>query len=105
MASKLSREELAALFNRRCAEDPRYGTIAKRLREILWDPSCNDITLRYYNRLQDEAIIHGEPVRRVIKAVAASAMSADNPVRYFCASSARRLRDQGFLQEQEDLGL
>ena len=105
MGTKLSKEDFAALKNRRMAEDPRYVTIASKLREILWNSSCNDITLRFYSRLQDEAILHGEPVRRIIKSVASSALTADDPVRYFCASVSRRLREQGFLQAGEDLGL
>ena len=105
METKYNKEELAILLKKRCAEDPRYGLIAQRLREILWDSECNDITMRFYQRLQDEAIIHGPPVRRVLKAVASAAISADHPVRYFCASVSRRLREQGYLQEPEDLGL
>ena len=95
-------DELRARFDQRVAEDPKYGTIATRLRELFWDSECNDITLRFYERLQEEAIWHGEPVRRVIKAVAASALKADYPVRYFAASVARRLREHGYLRAGDD---
>lgn len=106
MERPLSVAEFTALRHKRLADDPRYGTIAERLRELFWNENCNDTTLRFYERLQNEAIIHGDPVRRHIKAVALAAKSARNPVNYFSASITRRLREQGYLQDgSEGLGL
>ena len=99
---KILQEDFEALKARRLAEDPRYGTIASRLRELFWDRSCNDITLRFYNRLQDEAIFHGEPVYRSIKSCASAAQSAKCPVRYFASAVTKRLREQGYMQRHDD---
>lgn len=105
-ARQLDASDFESLKASRLAEDPRYGTIADRLRELFWDHECNDLNLRLYSRLQHEAIVHGDPVRRVIKSVAASALSKDRPVRYFAASVTRRLNEQGYLQDgSEELGL
>lgn len=106
MATRLSSADFAALKKERAAEDPKYCTIAARLKDLFWDHTCNDVTLRLYERLQEEAIVHGEPVRRVIRSVASSSQSARNPIRYFAASVTRRLREQGYLQDGgEELGL
>lgn len=104
--SRYSAEELTRMIAVRAAEDERYTTIASRLRELIWDGTCNDVTLRFYRRLQDEAIMHGPPVRRAIQSCAAAAMAASNPVRYFAAAVTRRLREQGYLEAGNgDLGL
>ena len=102
MEERLSVDDFESIKGRRIAEDPRYATIAERLRQLFWNSECNDVTLRFYLRLQNEAIIHGEPVRQHIKAVAATAKTARNPVRYFAASVTRRLREQGYLQTGEE---
>lgn len=103
---KLNERELSILEKDRLAENPKYGEISHRLRQLFWDSSCNDITLRFYRRLQDEAIYHGEPVYRSIKACASSAQVARSPVRYFAASITRRLREQGYLLDGgDDTGL
>lgn len=102
MANKLTAEEMTSLLKQRCAEDPKYANIANRLRELFWDSTCNDINLRLYDRLQDEAIVHGEPVYRCIKSVAGASISANNPVRYFASSITRRLREHGYLQDAGD---
>ena len=105
-ARKLSVTEFQSLLAQRTAEDPKYATIAAKLRQHVWDESCNEITLRFYERLENEAIIHGEPVRRAIRSCASAALSARSPVRYFAASITRRLREQGYLQDGgEELGL
>lgn len=106
MVSKLSHEDFGALSRKRAAEDERYLTIAARLRELFWDDSCNDITLQFYERLQREAIIEGPQIKKAIASVAASALQARNPVRYFAASISRRLHEMGYLQDgSEDLGI
>lgn len=106
MAEKLCPDDFEALRNQRIAENPKYANIANRLRELFWDRSCNDTTLRFYERLQNEAIYHGEPVYRSIKACASSAQTAREPVRYFAAAISRRLREQGFMANGgEDTGL
>ena len=106
MSSKITQEDFSALTQKRLAENPKYGRIAKRLRELFWDSTCNDTTIRFYNRLQDEAIYHGEPVYRSIRSCASSAQTARCPVRYFAASISRRLREQGFMVDGgEDTGL
>ena len=102
----LLKEELERLIAEREKEDPRYTTIAVRLRELFWDGTCNDTTIRFYRRLQNEAIEHGKPVRAIINQCAQAAQSANSPVRYFAAAVTRRLREQGFLESrQRDLGL
>lgn len=106
MESRLAPSEFESLEQKRAAEDPKYLTIASRLRELFWDSSCNDVTVRFYERLQNEAIIHGPVVRRHIQSVAASAQTANQPVRYFAAAITRRLREQGYLQDAgQELGL
>lgn len=106
MESKLSAAEFSLLERKRLAEDPRYGTIADRLEQLFWNESCGEVTRRFYERLQNEAIVHGNVIRRHIKSVAAAAQSARNPVNYFAASITRRLREQGYLQDGgEELGL
>lgn len=106
MESKLTAEEFQALRQKRAAEDSRYTTIASTLKKLFWDDSCNDINYRLYQRLEEEAIIHGEPVRKCLKQVSVAALSARDPVRYFAASITRRLREQGYLNDgSEDLGL
>ena len=105
-ASQLTVIEFQQLLEKRVAESPAYATIASKLRQHLWDQDCGDITLRFYERLQNEAIIHGEPVRRAIRSCASAAISARSPVRYFAASVTRRLREQGYLQDGgEEMGL
>lgn len=99
---QLRLEEFEALKAKRLAENPKYGHIASKLRQLFWDDSCNDVTIRFYDRLQDDAIVNGEPVYRCIKSVAQSAMVARNPVRYFAAAVCRRLHEQGFMQDGGD---
>jgi len=104
--TKLSVADFMALKQKRLAEDERYGTIAQKLKNAFWNDQCGHVTERFYERLQDEAIIHGNPVRRSIRSVASAALSARNPVNYFAASITRRLREQGYLQDGgEELGL
>jgi hypothetical protein len=106
METRLTPADFESLRAERLASDPRYGTIAEVLRKLFWDDTCTDVTIRFYERLQNEAIIHGNPVRRHIKSVAAAAQSKDHPVRYFAASITRRLNEQGYLRDGgEDLGL
>lgn len=105
MEARLTTEDFEVLKGRRLAEDPKYGQICQRLRALFWDDSCNDINLRLYQRLEREAIIHGPPVYRAIKSVAASAIHARQPVRYFSASITRRLHEAGFLQDGDETGL
>ena len=96
---QLTTQDFQALRNHRAAEDPRYCQIAERLRDLFWDSSCNEITTRFYQRLENEAIVHGEPVYRQIKQVASSAMNAREPCRYFAKAICARLRERGYLED------
>lgn len=86
------------------AADPTYMTIAERLSKEFDDGELNDLRIRLFDRLQDEAIAYGPPVMRVISACVRSARTARYPGRYFAASVTRRLREQGYLDDQADRG-
>ncbi len=83
------------------SETDKYRTIADRLWKRFGPGDEPEIRRQLYERLQHEAIQHGDAVYRIIQTAFASAQSANNPDRYFAAAVTRRLREQGFLVQPE----
>lgn len=86
-------------FERR--DEARFKNVASRLWKVFGGGDNPALRRRFYERLEREVQLNGEHVYRLVQGAARAATTANNPGRYFCTAVSRRLREAGYLVDED----
>jgi len=83
------------------AQDEKFSGLADRLSKRFGLGDRPVLRRALFDRLQRECTYHGEVVYRIIASACRSSESAREPDRYFCSVVSRRMREAGFLVDED----
>jgi len=82
-------------------QNAKFGQLASRLLDRFGAGDKPQLRRALFDRLQRECCRHGDVVYRIVASACRSAQSAREPDRYFCSVVSRRMREAGFLVDDD----
>lgn len=86
------------------AQEAKYGSVSVRLTQEFGLGDNATLRRELFDRCQRECEKYGEVAYRLVCSAVRSSKTARDPARYFAATVARRMRENGFFESDSECG-